>query len=1084
MPDFKEIIEGIKEILQLVYGGQTPSWILSLLGYFLLFGLLLLGLLAFLTLLSKIKDIVSDKFWPLFYDREKRHRSKRRKRFAEYIENEVRTLNNKEEWSDYRFAELEAEVDAEGRRMLLGLIPDPRRFRNHIRRERSLSKALKSSRERLVVLEGEPGSGKSVALRHVALLMARQAIRSRSTKSIIPIYINLKGLERREGEAIDRNLISSIILKTLNRANDRDIEEFLDEEFSRGLKEGTWFFLFDSFDEIPEVLSSTEADKNISNYAGAISDFLQGLNQCRGVLASRFFHGPKQFGWPRFRVLALSDSRRLELIRKADLKPAIEKEFIGRLGIASPDITSMVGNPMFLSLLCTHMRDGQPFPENAHKVFESYINSRLIRDSERLNRQFGLSPSIIRALAETAAFCMAADNMLGLSPTRERLKSAANNLNMYLGENCDKILDALEYIKLARSEDDRLLGESRRFTFSHRRFQEYFATCVVLRDSTSVSSLQLLLDARWRETAVVLCQSQPAGALQPLIKEAETLLGKFVVETDSFQIRDRGLSTLDLSLTTYPKPSFGAFKWPTHAAHVLGLLQEGFGRRLDLLPDDMRRIAGNLINKVNRVGTLIDKKVALDLAGIIPANDLRDVLRDAFKGASKWLKRSAYQQVARLSEIPDDIAHDIRATLVTMTLNRRLYQEKLTTYAHISNLSKAQHFLSILRLLSWVPTIDFSLHLVLLICPYILFALGEPVISGLDDSSSNTALIRYSAAVTVMYLGFRNNLIPTLRLWLSDNLHNSSADYYAALANRILFTISASILLSGSLNVYHNLIMLYIGLWAPAALICAKSGQLTNLFWWPFFPIAIVIKLISKSKSILPKFSAEDIGWDGFLGILVTALLNLAPVWLGIYSLQLMAKYAYLLGPLAIIIVEVGAIIVGMIVVSIITYLTFVLGLDLTRWKWWSSTHGVSISSHEFLEELGKYRSGIFRYKFINYVRSKGLLTLTGESERLIYAFAIVLEKKYVGLKLYAGFYTDELNPSSHVQDSDIELIAFKRLCSEYFSNKSRLFHIWNSLQIFKLEVEILDEVYRLVDQLRAEHTPYLTMEQLKTQAV
>src|SRR6185503_13292593 len=120
----------------------------------------------------------------------------------------------------------------------------------------------------------------------------------------------------------------------------------------------TWFFLFDSFDEIPEILSSTEADKTVRQYATAISDFLHGLNQCRGIIASRFFHGPRQFGWPRFSILPLSSSRRTELVRKANLKPDVEMNLLGQIETAAQEVRMMASNPMFLGLLCEHMRSG------------------------------------------------------------------------------------------------------------------------------------------------------------------------------------------------------------------------------------------------------------------------------------------------------------------------------------------------------------------------------------------------------------------------------------------------------------------------------------------------------------------------------------------------------------------------------------------------------------------------------------------------------------------------------------------------------------------------------------------------------
>lgn len=157
-------------------------------------------------------------------------------------------------------------------------------------------------------------------------------MRSRSTQSLIPIYINLKELERQKEISIGRNLISKFVLHCLNRINDRDIEDFLEEEFDRGLEEGTWLFLFDSFDELPEVLSSTEADSTIRAYGETIADFLHGMNRCRGVIASRQFRGPGQLGWPRFRILPLTKKRRFELIRRASLPPAVETTLLGHLG--------------------------------------------------------------------------------------------------------------------------------------------------------------------------------------------------------------------------------------------------------------------------------------------------------------------------------------------------------------------------------------------------------------------------------------------------------------------------------------------------------------------------------------------------------------------------------------------------------------------------------------------------------------------------------------------------------------------------------------------------------------------------------
>jgi hypothetical protein len=87
-----------------------------------------------------------------------------------------------------------------------------------------------------------------------------------------------------------------------------------------------------------------------------------------------------------------------------------------------------------------------------------------------------------------------------------------------------RYMNALEYLKLARSEQQAVPGSPEYFTFSHRRFQEYFATCIVLSDLTRISPRLLLTDGRWRETAVVNLQTQPAEEFAPILAEASELL--------------------------------------------------------------------------------------------------------------------------------------------------------------------------------------------------------------------------------------------------------------------------------------------------------------------------------------------------------------------------------------------------------------------------------------------------------------------------------------------------------------------------------------------------------------------------------
>ncbi|HZR39368.1 MAG TPA: NACHT domain-containing protein, partial [Ktedonobacteraceae bacterium] len=735
MPDVSGVWKTVETIWMIISGtqGPVPRWLSIGVGCVLAIVVLIWLMNQLLEQIVKVMEQWEQKIRPHFYNAEQRRRSTRRQRFAQHVRSRLEILNSQEDWKDYHFTELEAEVEAEGRKRFFWF-----GGHNTLRRERSLSKALEHSGERCILVEGEPGSGKSVALRHVALRMAEKAARSRSVRSVIPIYINLKELERDAGTPIDRNLIENFVLALLKQANDRDVEQFLDEEFHEGMKNGIWFFLFDSFDEIPEVLSSTDVDEVIKDYSLAISDFLHGMNSCRGIIASRQFRGPRSLSWPRFRVLALSEQRQHELIRKVNMPPRRERAFWEGFAATTQEVRAMASNPLFLSLLCEHMQNDGDFPQTTHSVFEAYIKRRFTRDRDRVQQRFQLDVATLRDAAEKIAFCMTADQGIGLNPTRDKIKKALRRARFDLGDKFEATLDALEYIKLARGPAETWQQE-KTFTFAHRRFQEYFATCVVLANPRKVTARQLLTDARWRETAVTMCQMQAAEKLQALIAEAEQLLEQYC---DTVEV---SLSPPDLNQTTNQgaqNPSSAGmqtdehdpvvpvedksgtntaiqirigFPWPKGALHLLGLLQDGFADHYRVLPPFLRQLAGWLIDTADRVGGTFDRKWALEVAGITPRKSLNALLHKAFTSNSQWFKDAAYRQVAHVRAMTPEIRRGIYEALMKMYYEQRLWRERYVTTAHLKRLPQAADFLLRMKLLLWLPIVETSLFALLLV---------------------------------------------------------------------------------------------------------------------------------------------------------------------------------------------------------------------------------------------------------------------------------------------------------------------------------------------------------------------------------
>ena len=144
---------------------------------------------------------------------------------------------------------------------------------------------------------------------------------------------------------------------------------------------------------------------------------------------------------------------------------------------------------MFLNLICDYMNKQQTpdFPRHIHVVFEEYIQKRLMRDQERLLKKFNTDIAEVRIAAEKLAFCMTADRGLGLGPKLQATQRCRIKTRTYLGERYETLIGALEYLKLARIEEN-IADGYRTFTFAHRRFQEYFATTVVLREPERVNT--------------------------------------------------------------------------------------------------------------------------------------------------------------------------------------------------------------------------------------------------------------------------------------------------------------------------------------------------------------------------------------------------------------------------------------------------------------------------------------------------------------------------------------------------------------------------------------------------------------------
>lgn len=110
MPDIDQLIKNVQEFSHL-FGASVPSWLWEVIVIVIAIVIVLSKAISFsVSFLNTVKNGLTQLRNP-----EERQRRIDRQMFAEHIEDTIRRLGRKGDWTDKRFAELEAEIEAEDR---------------------------------------------------------------------------------------------------------------------------------------------------------------------------------------------------------------------------------------------------------------------------------------------------------------------------------------------------------------------------------------------------------------------------------------------------------------------------------------------------------------------------------------------------------------------------------------------------------------------------------------------------------------------------------------------------------------------------------------------------------------------------------------------------------------------------------------------------------------------------------------------------------------------------------------------------------------------------------------------------------
>src|SRR6266487_4180448 len=387
----------------------------------------------------------------------------------------------------------------------------------------------------VAILLGAPGSGKTTAMRWLALQMAHASISPRTLQPYqlypdqIPIFLRVSDYAKRlsvESISLEEHLKDHFARLY------RDLPE-LTAALLNKLRQGCCLVLFDGLDEVASDSLRRSVTENIHKF---ISDYApqkpMGQLYNRFIITSRIVgYEPGAFAhYPHYTLLELEDQQikqfltnwcpaveRYQIMCAQGMKPltlqqekhatarGIEQQNRLLEAIQNSGIKRLAINPLMLTILALIQRGGRTLPHQRIELYQIVTRTLLDnwnKDSERRVFLIEEVPLAEQLLGNLAYHLHNSDPLLTEQDVRSITRQTMADFYQH---SADQIKESgiQEFIETLRRSSG-LFVESGQglFSFMHRTFQEYFVALHLLR-KTPEDLKQFVLDhyrlAIWRE---------------------------------------------------------------------------------------------------------------------------------------------------------------------------------------------------------------------------------------------------------------------------------------------------------------------------------------------------------------------------------------------------------------------------------------------------------------------------------------------------------------------------------------------------------------------------------------------------------
>jgi hypothetical protein len=504
-------------------------------------------------------------------------------------------------WSAASYVPLEAEVQVlEGQTSKRKIV--------------DLMRALRTERmTRIFVVLGEPGSGKSVALRK----LARDLLEKSQSSDRIPIYLNLKEWKSDRTWTLDNppteRDFHDFVLRNLQDDLDYNSQAFLRQKdsetgktiYERLFEAGYLFFILDSFDEIPAVLDHEETSWLIETLSDCIVGYVLSGHRARAVISSRLFRKPKIIHNTRsiYEITPFSDDRVIKAVELGADSPDV----LSRIILTErADLGAIARNPFLLHLIISYYNNNQRPPTTQAEMFQAYVdaNLQLARETYRFRE---VDNSAVTMIAEDISHAMFQEENTGLEISETELRNYISN---------PLLPHVLRF--LTQSRLGRLGGETGTFSFAHRRFNEYFLVRRLSREQGSISLDAIQTDSRLRDALVLYAEIAPDNVAQQLVSHAWSYA--------------RNIDTVSL---TNDRAAF------IQARNALRFLIEGFRNRRAPIAHLTPHLARIVRSRLNSKFDFLETRTVLEAVSLLDHRTTYRVIILALRKLPPWLTETA-----------------------------------------------------------------------------------------------------------------------------------------------------------------------------------------------------------------------------------------------------------------------------------------------------------------------------------------------------------------------------------------------------------------------------------------------------------